>query len=219
MIISSARITALVLFMVIGAVSVSPIMGQQRTPSKIPPLRIIKYDGDMASLLAVLSKDFGVTIGLEIAPKQLQPRVSLYVKDATLADILNAIVKSAPAYEWRERNGCIEVLPVEGSNPFLDTMINSFQVTEVDHTEAVNRLLNLPDVQANLTSMSLTRKELSNTSATRAYATRTGKLSVKLEGVTVRQALSTIANESRARFWIFQPLGNGLFTISNEPMY
>lgn len=213
MTINLVRVTALVLFLVIAGASGSPTMAQQSPPSNIPPLRIVKYDGDMASLLAHMSQSFGTTIGLEIDPKQLKSQASIHVKDATLADVLDAIVKSVPAYQWRERNGCIEVLPVEGSNPFLETTINSFQVNEVDQTEAVNRLLNLLDVQANLRSMSLNRKDLSSTSET-----KTEKLSVKIEGVTIRQALSMIANESRARFWLFRTLGRGFFSISNSPM-
>ena len=211
--INNAKITALVLFMVVAGVAGSPTMGQQTSPSNIPPVRIVKYDGDMADFLAQIGKSFGVTIGLEIDPKQPKRQISIDVNDATLADVLNAVVKSAPVYQWRERNGSIEVLPVEGSNGFLDTMINSFQVNEVDQTEAMNRMLNLLEVQANLRSMSLTRKDLSSTSAKQSE-----KLSVKIESVTIRQALSMIANESRARFWVFQPLGKGLFSISKSPM-
>jgi hypothetical protein len=211
-IIKSVRITALVLFIVIGG-SVFPIMGQQTSQSKIPPLRVINYSGDMTSLLAYLSQEFSITIGLEIDPKQLKPQVSIHVKDATLTDVLNAIVKSAPAYHWRERDGWIEVLPVEGSHPFLDTMINNFQVNDVNQKEAVNHLLSLLDLQANLRSMGLTRKDPPSTSETKIE-----KLSVKIEGVTVRQALSMIANQSRARFWLFRTLGGGFFSISNSPM-
>ena len=39
---------------------------------------------------------------------------------------------------WRQRSGCIEVLPVEASNPLMDTMISNFRVTEVDQTELAN---------------------------------------------------------------------------------
>jgi type II secretory pathway component HofQ len=61
--------------------------------------------------------------------------------------------------------------------------------------------------------MSLTRKDFSSTSETKAE-----KFSIKVEGVTVRQALSVIANQSRTRFWLFQTLDNGFFSISNSQM-
>jgi hypothetical protein len=43
------------------------------------------------------------------------------------------------------------------------------------------------------------------------------KFSIKLDGVMMRQALCGIANESGGRFWIFQTLDNGSFSISNSP--
>lgn len=209
--IRSARITALVFCILMGGALVVPIMGQQTSVSNTTPLRIVSYSGDMDSLLAHLSRSFGVTIGLEVDPKQLKTNVTINVKEATLADVLNAIVKSAPAYEWRERGGYIEVLPVGVNNPFLNTMINNLQATDVDQTEAVNRLLALLEVQSNLKAMTLTRKDPPSTSGTTSE-----KFSVKLEGVTVRQALSIIASESRARFWLFRSLGGGFFSIRNS---
>jgi hypothetical protein len=208
------RIAALIIFLTIyGAAPVGRVMSQQTSASKDQPLRVVQYDGDMAHLLANLTDTFGVTIGFEVDPKQPQPRVSFYVRDATLSDVLNAIVKSAPAYDWRERDGSIEVLPVRASSPLLDTRIDNFQVSEVDQIEAVNRLLKLPEVQANLRAMGLNQKETGSVST----ETKVEKFSINLDGVTMRQALSRIANESGGRFWIFRPLGGGFFSISNSP--
>jgi hypothetical protein len=211
--INITRITAVIVFIMIGGASGSRVMGQQTSASKIQPLAVIKYDGDMAYMLAHLTERFDVTIGLEIDAKQARSHVSLYLREATLTDVLNAIVKSAPTYQWRERSGCIEVLPVGASSPLLDTMISNFRVSEADQTEAVNRLMNLPDVQANLRAMNLNRKDPGSAST----ETKSSKFSMNLEGVTMRQALSKIANESGGRFWIFQTFGDGFFSISNSP--
>lgn len=125
--------------------------------------------------------------------------------------MLDAIVKSAPTYEWHERNAHIEVLPVGATSPLLDTMIRAFRVSDVDQSEAVSRLLNQADVQANLRAMSLTRKATGSAS----IQPRRQKFSMSLDGVTMREALSRIANESGGRFWIFQTLGDGFISISN----
>lgn len=201
--------TAAVLLMICGAAA-SRAIGQERS---VPKIRVISYSGDMAYLLARLPESFGVTIGLETDPQQPKSHVSLYVQDPTITDVLNAIVKSAPKYQWRERDGCIEVLPVAASSPFLDTMVNDFRVTDVDETKAINGLINLPDVQANLRAMGLRRKDAETVS------TQTGseKFSLKLEGLTMRQTLCRITTESRARFWVFQTFRDGLFSISNSP--
>ena len=186
---------------------------QQTSAPKIASLGVIKYDGNIAYLLPHLAESFGVTIGFEIEPKHPNPRVSLNLRDASLADVLNAIVKSAPTYEWHERNGYIEVLPVGATSPLLDTMIRAFRVSDVDQEEAVSRLMNQADVQANLRAMSLTRKDTGGAST----QTKSEKFSLSLDGVTMREALFRIANEGGGGFWIFQTLGDGFFSISNSP--
>jgi hypothetical protein len=203
------KMTAIAVLIVICGAAASRAIGQQPSANKNQPLRIVKYDGDMANLLAQLAGSWGVTIGLETDPKQPKSEVSLYVRDATLSDVLNAIVKSAPRYEWRERDGCIEVLPIGSSSPILDTMINNFRVTDVDQTEAVNRLMSLPELRG----IGMGRRSPGST----LTPTKNEKFSIKLDGVTLREALSRIANESGGRFWIFQTLDNGLFSISNSP--
>jgi hypothetical protein len=207
------RIAAVILFLTICGVSLARATGQQ-TPKPNPQApRVIKFDGDMAYLLATLADSFETTIGLEVDPKQQKPQVSLYVRDATLPDILNAIVKSAPAYQWREQNGCFEVLPVEAGNPLLETIISNFRVSEVHQVEAFNRLMNLPEVQANLRAMSLNRRDPNRFSTDK----KNEKFSMNLENVTMRQAFSRIAHESGGRFWIFSAFGDGSFSISNSP--
>jgi hypothetical protein len=207
------RITAVVVFLVICGFSQKAVMGQQTSAQRNKPPGVIKYDGDMASLLSHLTPIFGVTVGLELEPKQPRPEVSIYLREPTLTDVLNAIVKSSPAYKWRESNGGIEVLPVEANNPLLDTMISAFSVSDVDQNEAVNRLLNLPDVQANLRAMRLNRIDADSATGD----TKSEKFSLNLDRVTMRQALSEIANKSGGRFWIFRTPGDRFFSISNSP--
>lgn len=207
------RIIAAVVFFMIWGVAVSSVMAQQTSASTQPP-RVIKFDGDMAVMLVHLTEIYGVTIGLEVEPKQPRSKVSFYLRDPSLNDVLNAIVKSAPIYQWRERSGYIEVLPVEASSPLLDVIISNFRVSEVDQTGAINRLLILPDVQAAVRAMSVNLLQDPGSASTE---TKKQKFSLNLEGVTMRQALSSIANESGGRFWIFRPFGDRLFSISNSP--
>lgn len=213
MTISMTKKTAMAVLIVICGATVSRVIGQQASAPKIQPLRVIQYDGDMATLLAHLAGSFDVTIGLETDPKQPKSQVSLYVRDATFTDVLNAIVKSAPRYKWRELDGCIEVLPVGASSPLLDTLINNFRVTDVDQTDALNRLMNLPDVQNNLRAMSLSRKDPGSAST----QTKSEKFSTKFEALTMRQALCRITKDSGGRFWIFQTFSDGSLSVSNSP--
>lgn len=205
------KLTAGVVLTICG-VSISPTIGQQTSASRIQPPRVIQYDGDMASMLAHLPEMYGVTIGLEVDAQQPQSRVGFYLLDPTLPDVVNAIVKSAPRYKWRESDEFIEVFPLAGSSPLLDTMISNFRTSDVDEAGAINQLINLPEMQANMKALSLNRRALGGTSTEK----KGKKFSVNLEGVTLRQALHKIAKDSGGRFWIFRSYSDGFFSISNS---
>jgi hypothetical protein len=190
----------------ICAVSMSGVMAQQPAP---PPVRAITYKGDMANILSELPNVYGVTIGLELDTQRYQV-VGIALSDATVTDVMNAIVESAKKYQWQQTGSFVEVWPLAGSNPLLETRISSFNVKDLSASEAFDRLLNLPEVQANMRDLNLQR---------RAPAESPGKLtssrfSVNLEGVTLREALDKIAKESHIDIWIFRNYPNGFFSIS-----
>ncbi len=206
-----ARTTILVLIATVSGSLMTPGMAQQKASSTDRGLVVINYSGDMAGLLAQLTQSLNLTIGLEVDSKQPKTNISIYVLEATPADIMNAIVTSAPAYQWREHEGSIEVLPNGSTNPLLDSMISNFQVSEVDQKEAFDRLMNLPEVQANLRANNLKWKGL-DVSLTES---KSQKFSLDLSAVTMRQAFSRIVEASGKRFWIYRELGNGLFSLGN----
>lgn len=208
------RITAVLFVLAICGTSVSRSMGQQTSSPRTQPPGIIKYDGDMAGMLKELTNIYGVPIGLEVDPLQPKSQVGFYLRDPTLSDVLNAITQSAPKYHWRASDGSMEVLPLKGSSPLLDTIISNFQVNDVDETQAINLLVNLPEVQASMRAMSLTSRTLVITST----ESKVEKFSISLEGVTMRQALHKIVNESGGRFWTFRTYSDGSFSISNSSM-
>lgn len=206
------KITAAVVLLTICGVSISPAMAQQTASPRIKPPAVINYEGDMASLLARLPEIYGVTIGLEVDAQEPQSRAGLYLRDPTLPDVLNAIVKSAPRYQWRETDGFIEVFPVAGSSPLLGTIISSFWTRDVDEAGAINQLLNAPETQANMRAMSLNHRAVGGTSTEK----KGEKISVNLEGVTLRKVLHQIAKNSGGRFWIFRNYSDGFFSISSS---
>ena len=208
MIVTFKLIAAAVILIICG-VSTSDVLAQQRTG--VQKLRVIDYSGDMTMLLAAMADAYGVTIGfeLEIQPPR-QVRVSL--SDPTLADVMNAIVQSSKRYQWgEETEGFVDVCPLAGCNPLLETRIRSFKIKDLSPTEAFDQLFNLPEVQANMTAMNLKR---------RAPDASYGKLSnarfsVNLESVSLRQALSKIAKESGIEIWVFRNYPNGFFSIGS----
>ena len=206
MIICFKLIAAAVVLGICG-VSTSGVMAQQSTP---PTVRVIRYEGDITMILAALPNTYGVTVGLELDTQRYH-HVGLSLLDATVTDVMNAIVQSSKKYQWRQTGGFVAVWPSAGSNPLLETRIGSFNVKDVSPSEAFDQLLNLPEVQANMTAFNLKR---------RAPDVSPGKLSssrfsVNLEGVSLREALNKIAQESRIEIWIFRNYPNGFFSINS----
>lgn len=206
MIISFKQITAAVV-LGICAVSVSSVMAQQPTPQT---LRVIQYQGDFTMALAALPTAYGVTVGLELDNQRYQ-HVGVSLMDATVTDVMNAIVQSSKKYQWRQTGGFVDVWPLAGANPLLETRISSFNVKDVSPSEAFDQLLNLPEVQANMTALNLKRRAPDG-SAGKLSGSR---FSVNLEGVSLREALNRIAQESRIEIWIFRNYPNGFFSISS----
>jgi hypothetical protein len=191
----------------ICGLSMSGVMAQQSTP---PAVRVIQYEGDITLILATLPNAYGVTVGLELDTQRYHS-VGVSLLDPTVTDVLNAVVQSSKKYEWRQIGGFVDVWPLAGSNPLLETRLNSFEVKDLSPSEAFDELLNLPEVQANMTALKLKRRAPDVSPA----KLRSSRFSVNLEGVTLRDALNKIAQQSRIGIWIFRNYPNGLFSISS----
>jgi hypothetical protein len=203
----SLKLIAAAVVLGICAFSMSGVMAQQPPSS---PLKVIRFEGDMTMILAALPNAYGVTIGLELDTQRYH-HVGISLLDATITDVMNAIVQSSKKYQWRQTGGFVDVWPVAGGNPLLETRISSFNVKDLTPSEAFDQLLNLPEVQANMTALNLKRRAPEGSPAKLS----TSRLSVNLEGVSLREALDKIAQESRLEIWIFRNYPNGFFSISS----
>ena len=206
MIISLKLIAAAVVLGICG-VSMSGVMAQQPAP---PPVRVIEFHGDITSIVAAVPNTYGVTVGLELDTQRYH-QISISLRDATVTDLMNAIAQSSKKYQWRQSGGFIEVWPSAGGNPLLDTRISSFNVKDVSPSEAFDQLLNLPEVQGSMTNLNLKRQAPEKPPSKLSSS----KFSVNLEGVSLREALDKIAQESRLEIWIFRNYPNGFFSISS----
>ncbi|HEY5883783.1 MAG TPA: hypothetical protein VIT88_03810 [Pyrinomonadaceae bacterium] len=199
--------------LVLLGISLASTMGQQVQDEARQHPAVIQYKGDMANILAVVATRYDRTIGLEVDPRQSRTTVDFYLKEPTLSDVMNAITKSSVIYRWSDGAESIEVIPLGGGSPLLDTHITSFRVDYADEGEAIVQLVNLPEVQASMNAMRLQFRERVN-----GLATNSGKkMSFTLKNVTVRQVLNRIANESGTRFWMMHRNGAGFISISTEP--
>jgi len=202
----SLRLIAAAVVLGICAVSMSGVMAQQ---APVSSLRVIRYQGDFTMALAGIPTAYGMTVGLELDTQRYQT-ISLSLDDATLTDAMNAIVQSSKKYQWRQSGGFIDVWPLAGGNPLLETRINSFNVKDLSVSEALDQLLNLPEVQQNMADLHLKRR-----APDAREKLSSSKFSINLEVVSLREALDKIAQESHLAIWIFRNYPNGFFSISS----
>ena len=118
--------------------------------------------------------------------------------------------KLADGGELREQLLALSDLEQSFSYCLLDTPIRSFQVKDVNRDLAVNRLLDFPEVRAVTLSTNLKPRPPYPPSE----RTKDEKLSFNLSGVTLRQALNRIADDSGAKFWVFRRYADGTFEIT-----
>lgn len=166
-------------------------------------VRVVSLSGDLESFLRQMPTNFDVTIGFEIDPLHPRSHVSFEVMDATFADIMNAVVKARPEYQWRQAGKVVEIYPASGTNPILDLTVNSFHVKEVAAVAALNQLFGLNEVQDALQNSKLKLDPGSITPSINPGSLVT----IDLESVKLRDILSRIATDSGFKFWTFQLSG------------
>ena len=172
-------------------------------PSPTPaPVKLVRFNGAMVPFVASIAQAYGATIGLEIDPAEPDPNLEIAVDEATIEDVLNAVVRFKPTYSWSKSVNAFALFPKDRRNPLLDTVIASCQISDVDHADAVNKLLSLPDVEAKMIAARLYRVV-----ATNQVETNAKRISLRLSNVTMRQVLDSIATDSGSRFWILQRTG------------
>jgi type II secretory pathway component HofQ len=142
-----------------------------------------------------------------------QIKIQLY--DVTLREIMNAVVQERPEYEWNGNDDTIDISPAGQSSALLDVMINAFEVNDLDSSAAIDKLMNLPEVQQAMRTLNLR-----NAKATRKQVDRDVKMfSLNLHDVTLRQALHSIARASETQFWILRKSKDNpsTFSVSTSP--
>jgi hypothetical protein len=181
--------------------------GQEKL-SKSEVLRTVYFNNvNMAAALASFAADYDVAIGFETDPEKPFSQINLNLRGVNFSQILDGIVQAEPRYKWRQNNGAIDVLPVNGGLDLLDSRIEVLQLKEVDRFLAANRLFGLPEIQALLKSKGLRPRPASGRG-------KDEKLSFDLHGLTLRQALNQIAHDSGANFWVFRSYPDRTFEVS-----
>lgn len=120
----------------------------------------------------------------------------------TYRELIVELIKANPRYEWVEHDGVVNVFPKsklhKGRSP-LDKRIETFEAADEWSNIAAWKLLKMAGVPL--------------VSGQDAYISGSGKVSVSLSGVSVRDALNAIVKADGKAMWLFKPRPDGGYII------
>jgi len=190
----------LLALLVVGPFAITT-SAQSAVPIRDQPLRVVDYSGDMLALIAQFSSTFDTAFSFEIDPLEPRPNITFRVIDATLDDIMNAIVKAKPTYAWRRNGNAIELYPAGHTNRLLETRISSLRISNTRLKEALQILLFSTEINTALANFGLLHGPI------RGVDDQNKAVSVSADDITLRQALNQIAEAGSVRFWAFEMIG------------
>jgi len=193
---SLSRLLLAQLVIVLFAITTS---SQSLVPDQ--PLRVVDYSGDMLAFIGNLPFTFNTSFSFEIDPLEPRSNLTFHVTDATLDDVMNAIVRAKPNYTWRRNGNTIEIYPVGRANPLLEARISSVRISNTKLKEALQRLFYSNEVNTAIANFGLRHGPI------RGVEDQDKRVSVSADDITLRQGLNQIAETSGVRFWAFELIG------------
>jgi hypothetical protein len=171
------------------------------------PIDLRLHKATLMLVVGMLSVEKDIPIGIEFsANEKNEPKLDIDVKNASLVEVLNLIVKQEPAYEWQFRDGVINFTPVQDRDPFferlLNTSIRSFVSPKGNNKFAIrDALLNLPEIKELIRSNGVEAETLGYPHKPSIYA-NDADLSDK--STNFRSLLNKIIRESEHNSWSLQ---------------
>lgn len=173
--------------------------------------------------LTGIANENGLPIGLEVAaaqPESPEKEINLTLKNSTLRDVLNEIVKQDPRYTWTSNRGVIYVYPASDRDPLLRdllaTHLSEFTV-EKDCTSyrLKDRILELPEIKAKLARAKVSPFVIAWRGANHEKL-GSDCFSLHVSDVTLHHLLDQIVKQSDQKFWMLNRYGkNNEFVILN----
>lgn len=126
----------------------------------------------------------------------------------TLRQAMDALVAANPSYQWKLRDGVVDLIPRVGI-PFLEPRINKFQVDATEHEApaVLEEVLRLPVVQARAVELGLKRglgQGGPGVYEEHPVKREPARIHVDLQGLALLDAFNKIAQESRNAVWIYR---------------
>ena len=185
-----------------------PVVGQleQTTPASI---RVDDFTAGSYTLEVVykLAVKYHVVIGVYGNILDADNRkIDISIKNGMLRDVLDAITKADPRFEWHESsNGAVHFVPRGAPLTLMDVRVHSFEIYSPQSSEILRRLNEVPEIR----DWWMERKCPTDYSimGTGGEPVPWGRFSVHASDVPVWSILDEIAAKSRSYYWSFIQYG------------
>jgi hypothetical protein len=143
-----------------------------------------------------------IPVGVEAVNGPEGHAVDLALKDATVADVLNAAVRADPRYQWKEDEGVINLFPKEDGDPVFGVVIDHFEARNEMAVQMINQLLSVPKVKKYLDDRKVRAGILTSGPFLVTPGHRTQIVNfVAIENETLRQALNHVLVKTQSVYW------------------
>ena len=158
-------------------------------------------------VISTLRGDFQVPIGYERRPNEPDASVvNIDIEQGTLRDVLDALVAQEPAYEWRFRDGVINIAPARDRSPvlaaILDAQVDTFiPAANIDRHKLSDSILALPAVSNVLLTYRAEPSPLPDVISTRENLDATRVVAFSMSNSSVRTILNALIRDTSLTSW------------------
>lgn len=192
----------------------------QRLPPKGIDLRVTDLEVEAENINLLLSKiayQYRVPISLEVASNDdlLKSKyLKVNVKNGTIGDVLNRVVKQTPLYTWEISDGVIRVFPKsESIDPVLQTLlevrISHFVAGPMSKQTFRVELSDRKELKTLLDSYGV--RFYNEVFSTFQINSLGENFTLDLENVPVRSILNYVIKNSATKYWFIKRSGEDLF--------
>jgi hypothetical protein len=174
---------------------------------RLESFSVLRADTHLA--LQRLANAHKIPIGLEEIPeaKQAKTRIlfDIELTDCTIRDVLTSVTAKDPRYSWTERDGVINVTPVEAQDTFLDVIVPVFVVSNVNLRGASSALIECSVVREHIQKLKITHRTVSSNLRSEEQLKR---FSLSIHNLTVRMILNETLKEGDGFYWVVKIYGS-----------
>lgn len=131
----------------------------------------------------------------------------VFSQKITLREFLTGIEQSDPSYKWEIEDEVLNLLPRSDVPELLDLSIPNFKVEQVSDYDALNILLEKPEVKRKMTELGLDEAVMSIHSSgsynPEKKEQKASKISINRQRATFRQILNEIVKARGETTWIY----------------